>query len=133
MTEAKTSLKRTLIGKVVSDKRQKTVTVLVERRVKHELYGKIVAKSSKYHAHDENGEYKLGDVIEITESRPAVQDQELGCYPLGAKGWPGVSPKGARLQSPFKTAHNVGRFALSGHAFDAPAIRSRRRCNDQDW
>ena len=69
MTEAKKSLKRTLIGKVVSDKRQKTVTVLVERRVKHELYGKIVAKSSKYHAHDENGEYKLGDVIEITESR----------------------------------------------------------------
>ena len=45
-------------------------TVLVERRVKHELYGKIVAKSSKYHAHDEKGEYKLGDVIEITESRP---------------------------------------------------------------
>ena len=70
MTEPKKSLKRTLIGKVVSDKRQKTVTVLVERRVKHELYGKIVGKSSKYHAHDENGEYKLGDVIEITESRP---------------------------------------------------------------
>ena len=55
---------------MVSDKRQKTVTVLVERRVKHELYGKIVAKSSKYHAHDENNEYKLGDVIEIAESRP---------------------------------------------------------------
>ena len=70
MTEAKKSLKRTLVGKVVSDKRQKTVTVLVERRVKHELYGKIVGKSSKYHAHDENNEYKLGDVIEITESRP---------------------------------------------------------------
>ena len=70
MTEAKTSLKRTLVGKVVSDKRNKTVTVLIERRVKHELYGKIVAKSSKYHAHDENNEYKLGDTIEITESRP---------------------------------------------------------------
>jgi small subunit ribosomal protein S17 len=70
MTEAKKSLKRTLIGKVVSDKREKTVTVLVERRVKHELYGKIVAKTSKYHAHDEKGEYKLGDTIEITESRP---------------------------------------------------------------
>ena len=70
MTEAKTSLKRTLIGKVVSDKRAKTVTVLVERRVKHELYGKIVAKTSKYHAHDEKGEYKMGDIIEITESRP---------------------------------------------------------------
>ncbi|MCO5358663.1 30S ribosomal protein S17 [Acidovorax kalamii] len=70
MTEAKKSLKRTLVGKVVSDKRNKTVTVLIERRVKHELYGKIVAKSSKYHAHDENNEYKLGDTIEITESRP---------------------------------------------------------------
>ena len=70
MTEAKTSLKRTLIGKVVSAKRAKTVTVLVERRVKHELYGKIVAKSSKYHAHDESGQYQRGDVIAITESRP---------------------------------------------------------------
>ena len=70
MTEAKVSLKRTLIGKVVSDKRSKTVTVLVERRVMHELYGKIVARSSKYHAHDEKGEYKMGDVVEITESRP---------------------------------------------------------------
>ena len=70
MTETKISLKRTLIGKVVSDKRAKTVTVLIERRVKHELYGKIVGKSSKYHAHDEKSEYKMGDVIEITESRP---------------------------------------------------------------
>ncbi|ARU06560.1 30S ribosomal protein S17 [Comamonas serinivorans] len=70
MTEAKPSLKRTLVGKVVSDKRAKTVTVLVERRVKHPIYGKIVMRSSKYHAHDENSEYKLGDVIEITESRP---------------------------------------------------------------
>jgi small subunit ribosomal protein S17 len=61
---------RTLIGRVVSDKRAKTITVLVERRTKHELYGKIVAKSSKYHAHDEKGEYKLGDVVEIAESRP---------------------------------------------------------------
>ena len=70
MTEAKKSLKRTLIGKVVSDKRAKTVTVMVERRVKHPIYDKIMIKSSKYHAHDEQGEYKLGDVIEITESRP---------------------------------------------------------------
>ena len=70
MTEAKKSLKRTLIGKVVSDKRAKTVTVLVERRVKHPIYDKIMMRSSKYHAHDENGEYKTGDTIEITESRP---------------------------------------------------------------
>ena len=70
MTEAKPSLKRTLVGKVVSDKRTKTVTVLVERRVMHPIYGKIMIKSSRYHAHDENNEYKLGDTIEITESRP---------------------------------------------------------------
>jgi small subunit ribosomal protein S17 len=70
MTEENKSLKRTLIGKVVSDKRAKTVTVLVERSVKHPLYNKIVVKSSKYHAHDEKGEYKMGDTIEITESRP---------------------------------------------------------------
>ena len=70
MTEAKPSLKRTLVGKVVSDKRTKTVTVLVERRVIHPIYGKIMIKTSKYHAHDENNEDKLGDTIEITESRP---------------------------------------------------------------
>ena len=69
MSDSK-KLVRTLIGKVVSDKRAKTVTVLVERRVKHALYGKIVSMSSKYHAHDEKGEYKMGDTIEITESRP---------------------------------------------------------------
>ena len=70
MTEAKPSLKRTLIGKVVSDKRTKTVTVLVERRVKHPIYNKIMIRSSKYHAHDEQGEFHTGDLIEITESRP---------------------------------------------------------------
>jgi small subunit ribosomal protein S17 len=61
---------RTLVGKVVSDKRSKTITVQIERRTKHELYGKIVARSSKYHAHDENNEYKMGDVVEIAETRP---------------------------------------------------------------
>ena len=61
---------RTLVGRVVSDKRNKTITVQVERRVKHELYGKIVARSRKYHAHDEAGEYKMGDMVEIAESRP---------------------------------------------------------------
>ncbi|MBO4330191.1 MAG: 30S ribosomal protein S17 [Ottowia sp.] len=70
MTEEKKSLKRTLVGKVVSDKRAKTITVLIERRVKHPIYGKIVMKSSKYHAHDEEGQYKMGDIVEITESRP---------------------------------------------------------------
>jgi small subunit ribosomal protein S17 len=70
MTEAKASLRRTLVGRVVSDKRAKTVTVLVERRVKHPIYGKIVIKSSKYHAHDETGQFHTGDLIEIEESKP---------------------------------------------------------------
>ena len=75
MTEAQTTPAqhkntRTLVGRVVSDKRAKTITVLVERRNKHELYGKIVARSSKYHAHDANDEYQVGDIVEIAESRP---------------------------------------------------------------
>jgi small subunit ribosomal protein S17 len=61
---------RKLVGRVVSDKRAKTVTVLVESRTTHELYGKIVGRSRKYHAHDETGEYKIGDTVEIAESRP---------------------------------------------------------------
>ena len=55
MTQAQEKNTRTLIGRVVSDKRAKTITVLVERRAKHELYGKIVARSRKYHDNDENG------------------------------------------------------------------------------
>ena len=62
--------KRTLNGRVVSDKMQKTVTVLVERRMKHPLYGKYVTLSKKYHAHDENGDYHEGDLVEIEECRP---------------------------------------------------------------
>src|SRR5215813_8943727 len=60
---------QTLTGRVVSDKMNKTVTVLVERRVKHPLYGKVVTRSRKYHAHDENSEYKEGDLVEIEACR----------------------------------------------------------------
>lgn len=70
MTEAATSLKRTLVGRVVSNKMDKTVTVLIENRVKHPLYGKYVVRSKKYHAHDEANQYNEGDIVEITESRP---------------------------------------------------------------
>lgn len=77
---------RTLIGKVVSDKRAKTITVLIERRTKHELYGKIVARTSKYHAHDENGEYKTGDVVEIAESRPISKTKAWVVTRLVQKG-----------------------------------------------
>jgi small subunit ribosomal protein S17 len=66
----KPALKRTLIGKVVSDKMDKTVTVLIERHVKHPLYGKIIMRSNKYHAHDETNSVKTGDTVEIQEGRP---------------------------------------------------------------
>ena len=61
---------RTLSGRVVSDKMDKTITVLVERKVKHPLSGKVVVKSNKFHAHDEKNECKEGDLVTITESRP---------------------------------------------------------------
>lgn len=64
---SETNLKRTLTGRVVSDKMNKTVTVMVERRVKHPLYGKIVVRSAKYHAHDETNQYKTGDLVEISK------------------------------------------------------------------
>ncbi|MFN2100293.1 30S ribosomal protein S17 [Altererythrobacter sp. MF3-039] len=62
--------KRILIGTVTSDKTDKTVTVLVERKVKHPLYGKIIRRSKKYHAHDEKNEYTLGDTVRIEETKP---------------------------------------------------------------
>ena len=62
--------KRILIGTVTSDKTDKTVTVLVERKVKHPLYGKIIRRSKKYHAHDETNEFTLGDIVRIEETRP---------------------------------------------------------------
>lgn len=71
MSEAK--VVRALIGRVVSDKMAKTVTVLVERKVKHPLYGKIIRRSKKYHAHDENGEFHDGDLVEIQECRPIAK------------------------------------------------------------
>ena len=57
-------------GVVVSDKMNKTVVVVVERRYAHPLYGKQVTRSKKYHAHDENNEYHIGDTVRITETRP---------------------------------------------------------------
>ena len=69
MTEA-TKVVRTLSGRVVSDKMDKTITVLVERKVKHPLIGKVIVKSNKFHAHDETNQCKEGDLVTITESRP---------------------------------------------------------------
>jgi len=73
MSEATTSeakRARTLSGRVVSDKMDKTVTVLVERKVMHPIYGKIVRRSQKFHAHDETNECHTGDIVLIQECRP---------------------------------------------------------------
>jgi small subunit ribosomal protein S17 len=61
---------RSLTGRVVSDKMNKTVTVLVERRVTHPLYGKVITRSKKYHAHDETDAIQQGDLVTIEECRP---------------------------------------------------------------
>ncbi len=61
---------RTATGKVVSNKMDKTITVLIERRVKHPVYGKYITRSSKIHAHDENNECGIGDTVKVVESRP---------------------------------------------------------------
>ncbi len=66
---------RSLGGRVVSNKMDKTVSVLVERRVKHPLVGKVISKSKKLHAHDENNECNEGDLVTITESRPLSKNK----------------------------------------------------------
>lgn len=70
MSEQDGKVQRTLVGRVVSDKMQKTVTVLVERRVKHPIYGKVITRSAKYHAHSETDGAAEGDLVEISECRP---------------------------------------------------------------
>ena len=69
-TKEQKALQHTLVGKVVSNKMTKTVTVLVERRQKHPIYGKYIVKSNKYHAHDETDAVNEGDEVEIAASRP---------------------------------------------------------------
>jgi small subunit ribosomal protein S17 len=70
MTDQAKQASKMLTGRVVSDKMDKTVTVLVERRVTHAMYGKVVTRSKKYHAHDEKNEFHEGDLVEIEQSRP---------------------------------------------------------------
>ncbi|WP_110669220.1 30S ribosomal protein S17 [Salinicola halophilus] len=68
MAEAKTT--RTLTGRVVSDKMEKSIVVLIERRERHPIYGKYMKRSTKLHAHDEANQARSGDLVSITESRP---------------------------------------------------------------
>lgn len=65
-----TKVIRSFVGAVVKDAKNKSVTVLIERRVKHPLLGKVVKKFKKYYAHDENNQYKAGDLVTIVETKP---------------------------------------------------------------
>jgi small subunit ribosomal protein S17 len=68
--QARVSLPRTVTGVVVSDRMDKTITVMVERKVQHPVYGKIIRRSSKLHAHDESNECRTGDTVTVMECRP---------------------------------------------------------------
>ncbi len=70
MSELKEKVQRTQTGRVVSNKMDKTVTVLLERQIKHPLYGKYIKRSSKVHAHDEDNACQAGDTVRIAECRP---------------------------------------------------------------
>lgn len=74
MSDSETT-NRTLQGQVVSDKMDKTITIVVERRVKHPLYGKYVRRSTKVHAHDENNECRSGDVVLVEQCRPLSKNK----------------------------------------------------------
>ncbi len=77
MSESK--VVRTVTGRVISDKMDKTITVSIERRLTHPLYGKIIRRSSKVHAHDENNECRTGDMVMLTPSRPMSKSK---CWTL---------------------------------------------------
>jgi small subunit ribosomal protein S17 len=96
-------IKRKLTGRVTSDKMDKTITVLVERKVKHPLYGKYVTRSKKYHAHDETNAFKgkIGENVKIRECRPLSKTKSwevlVGCSGRGAAGDRACRARGKRL------------------------------------
>jgi small subunit ribosomal protein S17 len=76
-TTASDKPQRRIVGRVVSDKMNKTITVLVERRVRHPLYGKYVKKSTRLHVHDENNESHEGDMVAVVETRPLSRSKRF--------------------------------------------------------
>ncbi len=83
---AKDSGARTVTGKVVSDKMDKTITVLIERKVKHPIYGKYLIRSSKLHAHDENNSFHKGDEVTIQETKPISKLKSWIVHPANTEG-----------------------------------------------
>lgn len=84
MTEQTTA--RTLSGRVVSNKMDKTIVVMIERKVKHPLYGKIIKRSTKVHAHDENNECNIGDTVTVVESRPLSKTKSFSLVSIDERG-----------------------------------------------
>ncbi len=84
MTEQTTA--RTLSGRVVSNKMDKTIVVMIERKVKHPLYGKIIKRSTKLHAHDENNECNIGDTVTVVESRPLSKTKSFSLVSIDERG-----------------------------------------------
>ena len=84
MTEQATA--RTLSGRVVSNKMDKTIVVMIERKVKHPLYGKIIKRSTKVHAHDENNECNIGDTVTVVESRPLSKTKSFKLVSIDERG-----------------------------------------------
>ena len=82
-------IERTVTGKVVSSKMDKTITVLVERKVKHPLYGKYINQSNKFHAHDEKNEINEGDIVQITEHKPISKSKSWVVTKVVSKGQQG--------------------------------------------
>ena len=82
MNEEQKKVARTLVGRVISDKMDKTITVLVERRVKHPIYKKYVRRSSKLHAHDEKNSCKTGDLVSIQQCRPLSRTKSWRLHAL---------------------------------------------------
>ena len=84
MTEQTTA--RTLSGRVVSNKMDKTIVVMIERKVKHPLYGKIINRSTKVHAHNENNECNIGDTVTVVESRPLSKTKSFNLVSIDERG-----------------------------------------------
>ena len=105
--------KRVLTGTVVSDKTDKTVVVRVERRVKHPLYGKIIKRSKKYHAHDEGNAFKEGEIVRIEETRPISKLKtwtvlgRVDTHATAAKADEAAAKKPARAKKADKTETEV--------------------------
>lgn len=91
--------RKTLIGEVVSDRMHKTITVVVERRVRHPIYERVIRRSKKYHAHDEQNQCRIGDVVRIVETRPLSRTkrwrlQEIVRRRVDATPVPATLPEG---------------------------------------